>query len=163
MAKRIAMNAITRYSHGKMGQYQLTQNTIEGYFKDNNVTQEEMGRAKLAAWHKGINPYPRLTMDESWTLMLLVRCGPNTEEEHETSGRLQRKACGMEDETGFTGWWRTDADPTWKFYIEGVENSTICARCGCDLNPRKVQLGNPSQMQPKCPDCRLDEEEKHHD
>lgn len=37
---------------------------------DQPMSSEEIRQAKLAAWYRGINPYPLLTMDESWYLLV---------------------------------------------------------------------------------------------
>lgn len=63
------------------------------------ITQDEADRLKFAAWHRGDNPYPQLTMDEAWTLMHFMRYGAYTEEDQEASSRLQRKACRMGEDT----------------------------------------------------------------
>lgn len=48
---------------------------------------------------RGINPYPRLTMSESYELTRLMRGFSLTANEHQRSSYLQRKACGMLDES----------------------------------------------------------------
>ena len=50
---------------------------------------------ELQAWYRGINPYPRLTMDESFALIILMDGRSLTDDELETSQRLQRKSCAM--------------------------------------------------------------------
>ena len=38
-------------------------------------------------------------------------------------------------QTKFTGWWRTDADPTWRFYIDGSLEHTVASAVLADIVP----------------------------
>ncbi len=57
---------------------------------DNRVANEEL-------LNRGVNPYPKLTIQQSRRLIYLMSGVSLTPEQHEESGRLQRKACGMQD------------------------------------------------------------------
>ncbi len=72
------------------------------YGLSGKFTEDDMYKTSLELLARGKNIYPRLMMDESRQLIHLMMRGPQSEEEHETSRRLQKKACGMAGDDGIS-------------------------------------------------------------
>ncbi len=92
------------------------------------IKQDDMRQMKLDAWHKGINPYPRLTMDESHRLLILMSNWHTGD--FDECAALQRKACGIEEQPRCS--WCKDTGNLAECRATHINTYLLCGHCLAD-------------------------------